>query len=310
MRISNQSIYDSIKFNLASTSDSMLQANQVISSGKRINRISDDPVGQVSVMSLRSSLDHIEQMERNINMGRSWLNAGETAMSQIQNILTDTKVLCIEMANATQNASTRAIAAEEVEGFLQQVLSLSNTQVDGRYIFSGTKTDTAPYSLGTDADGDTSVDYNGNTTEFKVNIAKGIDVEVGRVGTDIFGGDPIADWGDPAAGTDNIFKTLLDLKETLLNDDVSGIQTAMAELDDQMNRLGSLISDTGAKENRLDVKENIIQDLRLVTTDRKSTLEDADIAEAIMNLKARETAYQAALASASKVMNLSLVNFL
>lgn len=295
MRISNQSIYSSIKFNLASTSDSMLQANQVISSGKRINRLSDDPVGQVSVMSLRSSLENLEQMERNINVGRSWLNAGETAMSQIQDILTDTKVLCIEMANATQNASTRAIAAEEVEGSLEQILSLANTQVDGRYIFSGTTTDTAPYSSSS------GYVYGGNDTEFEVNIAKGINVAVGRVGTDVFGSD---------GGDDNIFQTLTDLQNSLSSNDIPGIHTAMEELDDQMNRLGSLIADTGAKETRLDVKENIIQDLRLVYTDRKSTVEDADMAEAVMNLKARETAYQAALASASKVMNLSLVNFL
>jgi flagellar hook-associated protein 3 FlgL len=310
MRISNQSVYDSITFNITKASNAMLQANEVISSGKQINRISDDPVGQVSVMSLRASLDHIDQMQRNINMGRSWLNSGESALTQLHDILTNVKVLCVEMSTATINGTQRENAAEDVEGHLEQVLSIANTQVDGRYIFSGTKTDTEPYSIGTDGGGNTSVDYYGNTTEFEINIAKNINVAVGRVGTDIFGTDPIADWGDPAAGADNIFKTLLDLKESLLNNDVSGIQGAMDELDDQMGRVSSLISDSGAKSIRLDVKEGIIKDLNLVYTDRKSQIEDADIAESVMELKARELAYQAALSSSSKIMNLSLVNFL
>lgn len=310
MRISNQSVYNSITFNVTKASDAMFKANQVISSGKQINCISDDPVGQVSVMSLRSSLDHLEQMERNIAMGRSWLNTGEAALSQLYDVLTDVKVLCVETYNATQSSSERENAAEEVEGSLDQVLSIANIQVDGRYVFSGTKTDTEPYTYGTDMDGDTSVDYHGNNTEYEVNIAKGINVAVGRVGTDIFGSDGIADWGDPAAGTGNIFKTLLDLKESLLNNDKAGIGDAMDELDTQMARVNALISDSGAKSTRLNVKETILKDLQLVYADRKSTIEDADIAEAVMELKARELAYQAALSSSSKVMNLSLVNFL
>ncbi|MGD8385779.1 MAG: flagellar hook-associated protein FlgL [Desulfobacteraceae bacterium] len=320
MRVSNQSMYESITYNLTKVSDEMLCANQVVSSGKRINRLSDDPVGLVSVINLRSSLEYIGQLERNINMGNSWLTMGETALSDVEDLLSETKTLCIEMANATQTATERSDAAVVVEGTLQQVLSLANTQVDGRYIFSGTKTDTAPYVLGTDDGGNEAVIYQGNDTAFQVQIAKDMNVAVGRVGTDIFGawgndltadGDPLTDnWGDPDEGTNNIFKTLIDLKGHLENNDVDGIQTTMDELNDQMDRIRSLVSDSGAKSLRLETKENIIQDLELTYEERKSDLEDADMAEAITDLTAKQTAYQAALASASKVMHLSLVDYL
>lgn len=320
MRVSNQTVYDSVTYSLTKVSDDMLRANQVISSGKRINRLSDDPVGLVSVMNLRSSLEHIGQLERNINMGDSWLTMGESALSRVEDILSQTKALCVQMANATQTQTERENAAVVVEGTLQQVLSLANTQVDGRYIFSGTKTDTAPYVLGTDDGGNDAVIYQGNDTAFQVQIAKDMNVAVGRVGTDIFGtwgndltddGDPLTDnWGDPDVGRDNIFKTLLDLKKHLENNEVDGIASTMDELDDQMDRIRSLISDSGAKSLRLETKETIIQDLKLTYTDRKSSIEDADMAEAIMDLTAKQTAYQAALASASKVMKMSLVNYL
>ncbi len=77
-----------------------------------------------------------------------------------------------------------------------------------------------------------------------------------------------------------------------------------------MDNLRSLTSDTGAKLLRLESKENIIQDLELTYSERKSGIEDADMAEAIMELRAKETAYQAALASSAKVMKMSLVDFL
>lgn len=309
MRISNQAIYDTVTHNLAHVSDAMLHANQVVSTGKRINRLSDDPVGLVSVLNLRSSLDYIAQLERNIAMGDSWLAMGETALAQVEEVLSQAKTLTIQMANDTQGAEERASAAVEVEGYFHQVLSLANTQVDGRYIFSGTQTATAPFAWGIDAFGNQGILYQGNDTEFEINIAKGINVAVGRDGTDIFG-DHVFDWNDPDEGTDNIFKTLLDLKGHLESNDRDGIQTAMGELDSHMDNLRTRIADTGAKMNRLELKSNIIQDLRLTYTDRKSELEDADIAEAIMDLKAKELAYQAALNSSAKVMKMSLVDFL
>ncbi|MCD6297532.1 MAG: flagellar biosynthesis protein FlgL, partial [Deltaproteobacteria bacterium] len=61
---------------------------------------------------------------------------------------------------------------------------------------------------------------------------------------------------------------------------------------------------------RMEIKENIFQDLKISNTERLSKIEDADIAEAIMDLKAKELAYQAALASSAKVMKMSLVDYM
>lgn len=320
MRVSNKAIYDTVNHNLARASDAMLKANKVVSTGKRINRLSDDPVGLVSVLSLRSSIEYVGQLERNITTGRSWLNMGETAMSQMEDILSQAKALAIQMSSDNQGAEERANSAEAVEGYFQQILSLANTEVDGRYIFAGTHTDTPPYVLGTDDGGNTAVTYQGNDTAFEIRIAESINVAVGRIGTDIFGswgndltadGDPLTDnWGDPGAGTGNIFKTLLDLKESLRTNDEAGIRTAMDELDSQLNRLRALVADTGSKLKRVELKQTIIEDLRLTYTDRKSELEDADIAEAVMDLQAKQLAYQAALKSSAQVMRMSLVDFI
>ena len=86
MRVATRTIFDNIKINLDKATEAMAEANLVASSGKRINRLSDDPVGLVTVLDLRSSLANIEQLQRNINTGRSWLNMAESAMSQIGDV--------------------------------------------------------------------------------------------------------------------------------------------------------------------------------------------------------------------------------
>lgn len=308
MRIANKTIYDNIKMNLSYASSAMLEANQVVSSQKKINKLSDDPVGLVSVLNLRSSIANINQLERNISTGRSWLNMGESALIQVEDILSQTKALCVEMASATKGVSERDSAAGLVDGYLRQVMSQANTQVGGRYIFSGTKTDTIPFAFD-DETNPTQVTYEGNDTPFKIKIAKDINVEVGRDGETIFGDDNF-DWSDPDVGHSNIFKTLIDLKTHLQNDDVPGIQGTMDKLDEHLETIRTLVSNTGSREIRLDVKEKTIQDLNLTYMDRISQLEDVDIAEAIIDLETKELVYQAALASSARVMKLSLVDYI
>jgi len=308
MRVSNDSVYNSIKINLAKATEDMVKANNVVSSGKRINKLSDDPVGLVNVLNMRSSMANVQQLERNISMGKAWLQAGETALTQVHEILSDVKALCVEMANDSKGASERANAAVEVDGQLRQILALANTQVGGRYIFAGTNTSTTPFRFD-DEDSPSQVFYDGNDTAFSIRIGRGIEVEVGRDGEEVFG-DNNFDWSDPDAGSNNIFKTLMDLKSALQNNDRAGIQGAMDKLDMHMELVSNAISDIGIKVSQLEVKDNIIQDLKLNYQSRMSEIEDADIAEAIMDLTAKQTAYKAALASSSKVMQLSLVDYL
>ena len=308
MRIANKTIYDSVRTNLDRVTEEMVKAHNVVSSGKRINKLSDDPIGLVNVLDLRSSLANVQQLEKNISIGKSWLRASESALTQVYDILSDTKALCVQMANSSQGASERANAAVQVDGYLRQIIALANTRVGGRYIFSGTNTSTAPFEL--DESGSTpQVNYNGNDTPFSIRIGRDLNVQVGRDGEQIFGDDNF-NWSDSDAGSSNIFKGLLDLKSALENNDVDRIEEAMGRLDIYMDDINNIISDTGIKETQLEVKAGIIQDLELNYQERKSELEDADIAQAVLDLTTRQTAYKAALASSAKVMQLSLVDYI
>ena len=287
MRVANRYIFESVKYNLGSISEELSKANEIATTGKLINNLSDDPVGITQSLNIRSTIASIEQMGRNISYGNLWLTVSESALTSAQNIISDTKVLCIQMANATIGSDQRSSAAGTVQNMLDEIVSLGNTNVAGNYIFSGMKTDTIPF----DQDGN----YYGDNNAFAIKISKNSTIEIGSDGDAVFG---------------TVFNTLIDLKAALQSNDVSGIQDAMDKLDTHFDDISGKISDVGSKMNRMEIKDKIYQDLNFSNTERLSKIEDADIAEAIMNMKAAELTYQAALASSSKVMTLTLVDYL
>jgi len=287
MRVANKTIYDSITYNLRNCTQEMNKANEIVSTGKHINNLSDDPVGLTQALNVRSAISNIEQMQRNISLGNSWLASSESALTNVEDIISDTKALCVQMANATTGSGERLSAAGTVQNMLDEIISLANTHVAGNYIFSGSKTDITPFS--------SNGTYNGNDKAFTIKIGKDASVEVGSDGDAAFG---------------NIFTTMAVLKNALENNDVAGIQDAMSNLDGHFDDISAKISDVGSKMNRMDVKEKILQDLNFANTDRLSKIEDADLAEAIMELKARELAYQAALSSSAELMTLTLMDYM
>ena len=287
MRVANKTIYDTVTYNLSNCTQGLNQANEIVSSGKRINNLSDDPVALTQALNVKSAISNLEQMQRNISTGNSWLVSSESALTHVQDILSETKTLCIQMANATIDSVQRVSAAETVQNLFDEIVSLGNTNIAGSYIFSGSKTDTTPFS----EDGT----YNGNSNAFTVKIGKDTTVEVGSDGGALFG---------------DILSTIGGLKNSLATDDVEGIQDAMSDLDGHFDDISTKISDVGSKMNRMDMKEKIFEDIIFTNTERLSKIEDADMAEAIMELKAREFAYQAALSSSAKLMTLSLIDYM
>jgi flagellar hook-associated protein 3 FlgL len=287
MRVANKSVFDASKYQLANVAEELNNANLIVTTGKRINKLSDDPVGVTQGLNIKAALANIEQLGRNISLGNLWLASSESAMSQTQGIVSELKALSVQMASATTDAASRNSAAQIVQNMLAEIVTLANTDVSGRYIFGGTKTDAAPFSQnGT---------YSGNNDAFTIRSGKNATIEVGSDGSAAFG---------------TLFTTLSAFQTALETNDVSGIQNAMTGLDTNFDAITEKISYVGAQMRRIEVKGEILENLSLSNTERLSEIEDADITEAIMNLKSVEFAYQATLASSARVMTLSLVNYM
>ncbi|MDP3030377.1 MAG: flagellar hook-associated protein FlgL [Deltaproteobacteria bacterium] len=291
-------IYGSIISNLDKLTNDMRTLNETIASGRKYTTLSDDPVGLISAMKIRSIIDETKQYERNVTYGISWTDSAEIALRQTDEIQSRAREIAVQMASATQSAATRASAAVEVGHLIEQMVALGNSQVAGEYIFSGQKTNISPFTYDSVAG---TVTYNGDENDIDIRVGRNNSATINKNGKDAFmGGNE----------TSNLFTYLIDLKEALEGNDVSGIQDSLGNLSDAADYINEKIADFGAKRNKLDMKKYIYAELQLSNTERLSDIEDTDLAEAILNLKTKEVAYQAALIAASKVMQLSLVDFM
>lgn len=112
-----------------------------IATGKELTRPSDDPVAVSNVLALRSNNKGLEQFEKNINDGLSWMEITDTTMVSMNTILQRGRELAIQGDSDTLSETERAYIAEEVEQLTRQMISLANSRYKGDYIFSGSHTD-------------------------------------------------------------------------------------------------------------------------------------------------------------------------
>jgi flagellar hook-associated protein 3 FlgL len=99
-----------------------------LSSGKRLNKPSDDPDGMMRSMDYKVSINEIEQYKNNIDSAESYLSYTETTMSSVTNFLTRARELAVQAANGTHNAQTRQAFEPETANLRDEVLRLSNSQ--------------------------------------------------------------------------------------------------------------------------------------------------------------------------------------
>jgi flagellar hook-associated protein 3 FlgL len=120
-----------------------------ISSGKRVNRPSDDPVATERISQFRNVLRTTERRLQSVNEGVGRLNLSDSVLDQAGNTFQRAKELAVQMRNDTNTAVERRNAAQEVQQLILGLASIGNTQLNGRFIFAGNETQTEPYVPGT-----------------------------------------------------------------------------------------------------------------------------------------------------------------
>jgi flagellar hook-associated protein 3 FlgL len=296
MRVGTASLYAGFQLRLQHLAADLKNLNEKIASGKKLNRPSDDPIAMVEAMQFKTTTRQIDQYGRNLKTAVSWLATSESALSKILELVERTRELAVQMSSDTQNDETRDGAAVEVGELLDEAISLGNTQLSGQYIFSGYETATAPFTRVLVGDIETA-QYNGDTNDFRVQIGKDENLTAGKNGQTV-----LMDSG--------LFDTLGNLKKALEDNDWAGINAQLGNLTSVENHLNNQIADIGGRQHRAEVKENILSQIQIELQERLSLAEDADIAEVVTQLNSAQVTYQAALAAASRLQGMSLLNFI
>jgi flagellar hook-associated protein 3 FlgL len=145
------------------------------------------------------------------------------------------------------------------------------------------------------------IEYRGDTHNFEIAIGAQNRLVINKVGSAAVGGDQ---------GTNDLFQILAQLKSSLEANDTAEVGASLEKLRSYENHSTSILAGVGASLDRVGMKESVLGSLKDELTKQISDRGDTDIVEAVNLLKTKETAYQAALLSSSKVMSMSLMDYL
>ncbi len=191
MRVPTLSTYTSATYQLGLHTETLKDRNEVMSTQKVINTLSDDPIGMTQVLDLSENIKHLDQIGTNVEMGRTWLTGVESSLDSANDLILELKTQVQYLSNASINSDDRKDAMENVDNVMEQLLTLGNTRMNGNYIFSGNSIDTAPLMYHSDED-PPRVSYEGDDTAFRIRSDKNAEIPVGRVGSKVFWHDEVA----------------------------------------------------------------------------------------------------------------------
>ncbi|WP_031386168.1 flagellar hook-associated protein FlgL [Desulfonatronum thiodismutans] len=499
MRVSHRNIYANVLSYMNRSLSGLVELNLQASSQKKINRPSDDPIGMSRVLSYRDSMASMAQYRKNIDTAQGWNGLADENLIQVNVVITRLKELAQQAATGTLSGDNREQISFEARQLYSQLITLSNASYEGKYIYSGHKTDTLafrealfaqsngngtldgnilsveggtsgtvlvqflddddiseqpPFRYSTDGGktwnngeydstppigtqvlvmggvrvtvNDTatvvatnSADYNDTsgswlwirptavyqgddensiavehfgptatadldpeaTGVFKKNVNVRVDsvaggnvnysystdggrswvegntapangspslpvpggflnldddpaggdqfvirpnralmhveisqnetIQINNIGMDVFGGlyngQPVELRGKLSS---NLFETVGKLVGYLETNTQQGAQEALDDLTDVQSHISTYLAGVGARRNRLDITDNILYGLQLNASERKSSIEDVDIAELMTQMHMQQITYEAVLKSSTTIMRMSLVNFM
>lgn len=300
MRISDTMNTQATIGNFAQLRQQVDDAQMQVSTGLKFTQASQDPASAAGVMMNNTQIDALGQYQKNADTATRRVNLEEGVLSQMNSLLANAQQLAVSQATGTASTATRQTTAQEVNQLLAQAVQLANTKDGNEYLFGGTSSTTQPFSIDTSgASYSFTVATPPPSGARQVEIAPGQLITTNHDGTQVF--------GSAASGP---LASLANLAAALQGGTQTGVENTLGDLNDQLNNVQSLVGESGAWASRLQITGSNITAFTNQLTTSNATLQDVDMATAMTNLTGRQTAYQAAMAATSRVMGLSLANYL
>lgn len=328
-RVSENSSVGSINYAVGKSKGKVEDLQMKGSTLKRVSKPSDDPVGNVELLSIRSQNIDADQYVRNLNFASTQLSFTENVVEELTDLLVKAKELAVGQASTLFGPEIRKGVAKEIHQLRQQALSLANKRMGNRYLFAGQKVLTRPF--------DTQGKYQGDTNKINIEINKDVYVPINLNGQELFysknkkplekedldlrmqmdvnpeaslNRTPASQGEDENAVTVSIFDELRALENALLTDNPQIVQGLLERLDDSIDRVVAARTEIGALTNTITNAENNIGKTKLLNEAHKSKIEDADVTELFSDLQKEQNVLKATYRASSNLMNVSLMDFL
>ncbi|ASN04726.1 flagellar hook-associated protein FlgL [Virgibacillus necropolis] len=292
MRITQGMLSNNMLRNLSNSYSTLDTYMNQLSTGKKINKPSDDPVIAMKGMNYRSQIIEVEQYTRNTNEVHNWMDNSDAALDKATQALQKMRELAVQASNDTYGDEERENIMEEVKQLKNHIIDIANTNVNGKFIFNGTKTDTKPITV-TD-DGTITIDQNGSPV--MIEVSSNTKLQANVAGSEVFSSE--------------LFDKIDNFVSALDTNNQSEIEASIADLDGSINNVINARADLGARMNRLDLIENRLSSQEINATRMMSNNEDIDYEKVITKLIAQESVHRAALSAGSRIIQPTLLDFL
>jgi flagellar hook-associated protein 3 FlgL len=288
MRISNSLLQQRLLRDLQANVSAVAQAQSQVSSGKRFETMGEDPSAGAHVLSADRGLRAIDQYRRNSTAARSRVDAEESVLNQLTDLLSRAKELATQEGSATGTPVTRQSTANEIQQIIGQVVQLGNTQVGSEFIFAGHQTG-QPF--------DASGNYFGDTGIRQAEIGQGYLMTTNHTGQELL-------------VSSGVLSSLQGLLAQLQTGTPATIQGTIGAIDSAFTQVQTMLATTGARSRQIDTAMQNADAIETSLTLAKSDAQDISLEEATTRLVGAQTTMQAALLSASRILNTSLTDYL
>lgn len=309
MRVTANIATDALVQRLQMLGKRQLDLQSQAASGQKIRTADNDPAGMHRILTLAEDSQAAVQFEDNIARHKERAAATYTVMDSLKKVLDRAQEIAVLSDSLTSPEEMRTYASE-VRQLLERAVQLANTKHGEEYLFSGADGLEVPFTVAKAADGSIqSVAFSGAPTLPESEISPGH-----FVSSHIAGANPDATGArgllqDSRYGAD-FFGHLLELQKNLESGDSAKVLAQSASLKADEENFLFHITSNGALQSRLEVSDKMADSVINNAQQGISREADADLAETLMQLTQNQTAYQIALQSSARTMDLTLLDFL
>jgi flagellar hook-associated protein 3 FlgL len=286
--------------NLNDISSRMQRAQGEMSSGLKVQKPSDAPDEIGLMLQLRASLDRNSQVRTNLGRVKAEVDGAESSLQTAASVLDSVRSLGTQGATDFSTPATRQNLAGQVDALLQNLVGLAQTQVDGRFVFSGDSDGTAPYTYDASQSPPVST-YAGSGSTRQIAMPNGSKVPLALTAQQIF---------DSPVPESNVFAAVTALRDSLQSNDAAGITDAITQLGSASTYLNQQLAFYGTAQNQVaqGLSDADTQEVQMKA--ELSGIEDADVASAILDLQSATTQQSAALSARAQIPRTTLFDYL
>jgi len=280
-------------------------AQRQVSSGLRVSSPSDDPGALNTILQLQADIATNHQVQTNLDQTTSELSTADAGLQSAIQLMDRAVALATQASGTTKTAQERSALATEVSALQQQMVGISQSTVNGRYIFSGDQDSKPSYVL--DATQPNGVRQVASAASTRViHDVNGTSISVAKTAAEMF--DARNPDGTPAAG--NVFAALGSLLTALNSNDGAGIQSSADALKSADDHLNLQLAFYGATATRVSQAQDLAKKFLVEQQSELSNTRDADLTAAAIQLSQATTQQQASLTAQAKISKLNLFDFL